>query len=92
MAGELHDAAIERVGFVPRLGVTLCSVVEMWDAVVLLRDALEVAVAPHHAQVPKPKDLVFAVRDHVAAVTLRRDVCDSFGMADEHTRGFSRVG
>lgn len=61
MTGELHDAAIKRVGLVPRLGVALCSVVEVWDAVVLLCDALEVAVAPHHAQIPKPKNLVFAV-------------------------------
>lgn len=84
VAGELHDAAIERVGLVSRLGVALCSVVEVWNAVVLLRDALEVAVTPHHAQVPKPENLVFAIRDHVSAVTLCRNVCDAFGVANEH--------
>lgn len=85
VAGELHDTAIERVGLVSGLGVAFCSVVEVWNAVVLLRDALEVAVTSHHAQIPKPEDLVFAVRDHVAAVTLCRNVCDALGVADEHT-------
>lgn len=84
VAGELHDTAIERVGLVSRLGVALCSVVEVWNAVVLLRDALEVAVTPHHAQIPKTEDLVFAVRNHVAAITLSRNVCDALGVADEH--------
>lgn len=50
--GELHNAAIQRMSSVPRLRIVLRSVVEVGNAVVLLRDALEVAVAPHHAQVP----------------------------------------
>lgn len=59
-------------------------VVEVRDAVVNALHRLEVFVGAHHAEVPQPEDLVLAVRDHIAAVTLCRDVGDALCVTDEY--------
>ena len=52
MSGVLHDTAVQGVCLVSWSRVSLPSVVEVGDAIVLLGYAFEVAITPHHAEVP----------------------------------------
>jgi len=43
----------------------------------------------HLTQIPKPERLIFTVGNNVTAIPLRRNVGDSFCVADQHARRFA---
>ena len=46
-------------------------------------DILKLKVVSHLPQIPQSEHLVFTVGDDIATVALRRDVGDTFGMANK---------
>lgn len=89
MATICHDRAILRMRLVARLAIRHVPIVPIPQTVVKVRHAVELGRRVHHAQVPQPTRLVFAVRNAVAPITLGRNVGDAFRVSHEHAGRFA---
>ena len=89
MTPESDQTAIVRMSFILFLVVRCKSVVEACR--VLFRINLVKPRASHDlTQNPQIHCLVFGIAEHISAVALAVDICDSFGMANEGT-GFTAI-